>query len=115
MALDETRLLAFAKVASALPLSDIVAAAQDPTNLGKVAADQRSFEDAISRLRAEGRYRAFADARRFDAWKTLGLAFEKAGHSAHPRQCERPGPLRLSRNEACGRIEGALPPHRKLR
>ena len=49
MALDETRLLAFANVASALPLSDIVAAAQDPTNLGKVAA---AIEDIIAALPA---------------------------------------------------------------
>src|SRR5271157_6193042 len=49
MALDETRLLAFAKVASALPLSDIVAAAHDPTNLGKVAA---AVEDIIAALPA---------------------------------------------------------------
>jgi hypothetical protein len=49
MALDETRLLAFAKVASALPLSDIVAAAHDPTNLGKVAA---AVEDIIATLPA---------------------------------------------------------------
>ena len=80
---------------------------------------QRSFEDAISRLRAEGRYRTFAnlerDARRFDVWKTSGLAFEEARHSAHWRQCARPGPLCLSRNEARGGIDGALPPHGKLR
>ena len=49
MALDETRLLAFAKVASALPLSDIVTAAHDPTNLGKVAA---AVEDIIAALPA---------------------------------------------------------------
>ena len=49
MALDEPRLLAFAKVASALPLSDIVAAANDPTNLGKVAA---VVEDIVSAMPA---------------------------------------------------------------
>ncbi len=49
MALDETRLLAFANVASALPLGDIVAAAQDPTNLGMVAA---VIEDIIAALPA---------------------------------------------------------------
>jgi hypothetical protein len=49
MALDEARLLAFANAASALPLGDIVAAAQDPTNLGKVAA---VIEDIIAALPA---------------------------------------------------------------
>jgi hypothetical protein len=49
MALDEARLLAFANVASALPLSDIVAAANDPTNLGKVAA---VVEDTVSAMPA---------------------------------------------------------------
>ena len=47
MALDEARLLAFANFASALPLSDIVAAANDPTNLGKVAAIVQDIVSAM--------------------------------------------------------------------
>jgi hypothetical protein len=37
MALDEHAIVAFANIAGAMPLADIIAAANDPSNLGKVA------------------------------------------------------------------------------
>jgi hypothetical protein len=37
MALDEHAIVAFASIAGAMPLADIIAAANDPSNLGKVA------------------------------------------------------------------------------
>ncbi len=37
MALDEHAIVAFASIAGAMPLTDIIAAANDPSNLGKVA------------------------------------------------------------------------------
>jgi hypothetical protein len=37
MALDEHAVVAFANIAGAMPLADIIAAANDPSNLGKVA------------------------------------------------------------------------------
>jgi hypothetical protein len=37
MALDEHAIVAFANIANAMPLADIITAANDPSNLGKVA------------------------------------------------------------------------------
>ncbi len=37
MALNERDIIAFTNIASAMPLADIIAAANDPSNLGKVA------------------------------------------------------------------------------
>jgi hypothetical protein len=37
LALAEHAIVAFANIASAMPLADIIAAAKDPSNLGKVA------------------------------------------------------------------------------